>query len=218
MVKMGQHTERIASDLARLRNGDARAINDLLDHAANRLMHLTRKMLHGFGSVKRWEQTDDVYQNACMRLARALGDQTPSDPRHFYRLAAVQIRRELIDMARRYRGPLGLGANHATILGVSSDKGEDTPSNPLDVGGQTHDPRKLHDWTELHEHVATLPEKERECVDLLLYNGLTQREAADLMGVDERTIKRYWQKARLQLHKLLGSGSAVFDEAASEAK
>jgi RNA polymerase sigma-70 factor (ECF subfamily) len=215
---MGQHTERIASDLNRLRDGDARAINDLLDHAANRLMHLTRKMLHGFSGVKRWEQTDDVFQNACMRLARALGDQTPSDPRHFYRLAAVQIRRELIDMARRYKGPLGIGANHATIVGVSSDNGDDTPSNPLDVGGQTHDPRKLNDWTELHEHVAMLPEKERECVDLLLYNGLTQREAADLMGVDERTIKRYWQRARLELHKKLGTGSAVFDEAASDAK
>ncbi len=215
---MGQHTERIAYDLDRLREGDARAINDLLEHASSRLMHLTRKMLHGFSGVKRWEQTDDVFQNACMRLARALSDQTPSDPRHFYRLAAVQIRRELIDMARRYRGPLGIGANHATVLGVSSKNGEETPSNPLDVGGQTHDPRKLNDWTELHEHVAALPDKERECVDLLLYNGLSQREAAELMGVDERTIKRYWQKARLQLHKLLGSDSAVLDEAANEAK
>ena len=37
----------------------------------------------------------------------------PLSVRDFFRLAAALIRRELIDLARRYSGPMGLGANTA---------------------------------------------------------------------------------------------------------
>ncbi|MBL8798147.1 MAG: helix-turn-helix domain-containing protein, partial [Planctomycetia bacterium] len=40
--------------------------------------------------------------------------------------------------------------------------------------------------------------------DLLFYQGLSQAEAAALLNVSERTVKRRWQSARLQLHDALG--------------
>jgi RNA polymerase sigma factor (sigma-70 family) len=49
-----------------------------------------------------------------------------------------------------------------------------------------------------------LPNKEHEVFDLLWYQGLTQDEAAQLLGVSKRTIKRRWQSARLQLFEALG--------------
>src|SRR5262249_32858685 len=100
--------------LDRLRQGDAAARNDLLSSACDRLQGLTRKMLNDARGVRRWEQTDDVLQNALLRLSRALEAVTPATARDFYRLAAAQIRRELIDLARHYYGPQGAGAHHAS--------------------------------------------------------------------------------------------------------
>lgn len=49
-----------------------------------------------------------------------------------------------------------------------------------------------------------LPEEEREIFDLLWYQGLTQAEAANLLNISDRTVKRRWQSARLLLHDRLG--------------
>jgi RNA polymerase sigma-70 factor (ECF subfamily) len=64
--------------------------------------------------LKRWEQTDDVLQNATPRLCRALRETTPPTVRDFFRLAALHVRRELIDLARHHYGPQGPAARHHT--------------------------------------------------------------------------------------------------------
>jgi RNA polymerase sigma-70 factor (ECF subfamily) len=58
-------------------------------------------------------------------------------------------------------------------------------------------------WCDFHEAVAALPEAERELCDLLWYQGVTQPEAARLLDVPERTLKRRWQAVRLKLFDLL---------------
>jgi RNA polymerase sigma factor (sigma-70 family) len=65
-------------------------------------------------------------------------------------------------------------------------------------------PDRLAAWTEFHEQVERLPEEEREVFSLLWYKGLSQAEAAEVLGVSDRTIKRRWQSARLHLHEALG--------------
>jgi len=201
MPNLGQ-TEIIQGQLSRLRLGDAAALNDLLGYASSRLEHLTRKMLNGFGAVRRHEQTGDVLQNALIRLTRAIQEVVPEDSRHFFRLAALQIRRELVDLARRYSGK-----GMHSLDGGGEDDGSAVQAD-LSPVEQTNDPRKVAEWTEFHRMVQELPEKEREVVDLLLYNGLSQQEAADVMQVDVRSIKRYWQRARLTLFERL-QGSAT---------
>src|SRR5476649_2911770 len=89
--------------LARLSAGDAAARNELFRHASGRLERLARRMLHHYPTVHRWAGTDDVLQNALIRLLRALETVHPATPRDFLGLAAEQIRRELIDLARRFR-------------------------------------------------------------------------------------------------------------------
>ena len=96
------HTTVIQGCIDRLRVGDESARAALLDCAADRLARLARKMLKGYPGVARWEQTDDVAQNALIRLDRALRAVTPPTARDFFRLAAAQVRRELIDLARHY--------------------------------------------------------------------------------------------------------------------
>lgn len=203
MANQYSQTELIDGQLNRLRAGESGAVNELLDHAALRLQHLTRKMLADFGAVRRHEQTDDVLQNALLRLTRALRDAVPDDARHFFRLAALQIRRELIDLSRRYNGKGALSLDAGGSDDRSAVAEEFTPSE------HTNDPRRVAEWTEFHRLVQELPDKEREVVDLLLYNGLSQQEAAETMQVDVRSIKRYWQRARLTLfEKLQGSATS----------
>jgi RNA polymerase sigma-70 factor (ECF subfamily) len=49
-----------------------------------------------------------------------------------------------------------------------------------------------------------LPDAERAVADLLFYQGLSQEEAAALLGVDVRTVQRRWQRVRVHLHGRLG--------------
>jgi DNA-directed RNA polymerase specialized sigma24 family protein len=58
-------------------------------------------------------------------------------------------------------------------------------------------------WTRFHEQVGTLPEEEKEVVALLWYGGVSQPEAASVLGVSLATLKRRWQAARLRLSELL---------------
>jgi RNA polymerase sigma-70 factor (ECF subfamily) len=195
----GDHSTQIQSCIDRMRSGDPSARDELLAHASERLTRLTRKMLRDFPGVHRWEQTDDVLQNAVLRLCRALGEVQPPTVADLFRLAAAQIRRELLDMARRYYGPEGLGAHHASV----AREGDASAAAPAAVD-TTHNPDRLAAWSDFHREVDSLPEEERGAFDLLFYQGLSQAEAAAVLGISERTIKRRWQAARLRLAQNLG--------------
>ena len=191
-----RQSEQLQIWIDRMQAGDPTARNELLGHACERLRRLTRKMLKGFARVKRWELTDDVLQNALLRLWTALGQVTPHSARDFYTLAAVQIRRELIDLTRQYYGPHGMGAHQASKL--ERDRSANPPLADL-----TLEPSRLAIWSEFHQRVETLPEEEREVFDLLWYQGLTQPEAAALLSISEATLRRRWLAARERLHQAL---------------
>jgi RNA polymerase sigma factor (sigma-70 family) len=188
--------------IERLRDGDNLARAALLDCACERLTLMVRKMLKGYPGVARWEQTDDVLQNALLRLDRALKAVSPPTSRDFFRLAAAQIRRELIDLARRYSGHEGLGAHHSTCAGPEQSGG--SPAGKSEPSDSTYEPGRLACWTEFHRRIESMPEDDREVFDLLWYQGLTQAEAAAVLGIAERTISRKWISARLKLNDLLG--------------
>jgi RNA polymerase sigma-70 factor (ECF subfamily) len=197
VASSSSQAEQVQGCLDRLRAGDASARDELIRHAYGRLQRLTRKLLRAYPGVRRWDQTDDVLQNSLLRLLRALNDVRPSSPREFFALTAQQIRRELLDLARRYYGPHGLGANHAT----RPDDAAGPP--PHERADGTHEPASLAVWREFHERVRELPPEELEVVDLLYYQELTQAEAAALLGVTVRTVQRRWQSALLRLNGML---------------
>ena len=120
---------------------------------------------------------------------------SPSRPRHFYNLAATQIRRVLIDLSRRYYGAEGLGSHHDT---AARNPDGDTPPKyeQADASGE---PCDLAEWTEFHEQVEALPEEEREVFNLVWYEQMTHEQAAEVLGVTARTVRRRWQDARYRL-------------------
>jgi RNA polymerase sigma-70 factor (ECF subfamily) len=193
-------TVYIQACLDRLAQGDDAARGELLECACGRLRNLARKMLRNYPGVHRWEETDDVLQNAVLRLHRTMQGIEVKTTRDFFRVAALNIRRELLDLARHYYGPQGLGARHL------SQAGETQSDNPvLDNAreGLSTEPGRLAAWTEFHAQAEALGPEEKEVFDLLWYQELSQAEAAALLDVSERTIKRRWQTARLQLHDAL---------------
>jgi RNA polymerase sigma-70 factor (ECF subfamily) len=183
-------TQQIDAWLARWRDGDGTAVEQLIGHASTRLLALARHMLRGHPALRRWTDTDDVLQNALLRLLRAVEDVRPATARDFYGLASLQIRRELIDLSRRYFGPHGVGRNHVSAAAALAD--------PLDT---TLEPQQLAQWSEVHERIGQLPPEEREVVDLVYYQGLTQADAAAVLGVSSRTVLRRWQSALIRLHR-----------------
>ncbi len=194
------HTAEIQARLDRLRAGDRAARDELLALSMDRLARLARRMLKGYPGVARWEQTDDVCQNALIRLDRALRAVAPATVRDFFQLAAAQIRRELIDLARHYYGPLGPGARHSTRAGRACRAAPVGPSPP----DSTYDPGQLAAWAEFHDAVGSLDEADRVLFDLLWYQGLSQAEAAAVLRVAERTVHSRWLAARVRLSDALG--------------
>lgn len=183
------HTTRLQNCLELVRQGSAEAREEVIAHTCERLRNLTRRMLKGYPGVHRWCETDDVLQNSMLRLHRALAQVKPESPKHFYALAATQIRRELIDLARHYYGSEGIGAKHHTDGGKATEVQVDVHPEP----------QSLEAWTGFHEQVEKLPEEERDVVSLLWYDGLNQPEVASVLGLSLSTVKRRWQSARLLL-------------------
>jgi RNA polymerase sigma factor (sigma-70 family) len=195
---LGQTTE--AGDLLhRLRAGDDSARDRLIALAQGRFVALARAMLRRYPHVRRWEETDDLLQAALMRLHRGLAVVRPEDVPHFDNLAATQIRRELIDLARSYHGPEGVGANHHT-------DGIDPGRRLARVTDSDGMPESLEEWTAFHEAVGRLPEDERQIMDLLWYRGLTHAQAAESLGVATKTVQRRWASARLMIRDALDGG------------
>jgi RNA polymerase sigma-70 factor (ECF subfamily) len=199
-------TEELQGQLDRLKNGDTTALDDarseVIRLAGSRLEQLARRMLRKNPRLHRWEETADVLQNALVRLHRALETVKPDSARQLFGLAATQIRRELVDLARHHFGPMGDGAHHHTDGKLK----EDARPDHRDPADRTHEPSSLAEWTEFHEKVELLPESEREVFHLLWYEGLNQEEAASMLGVTSRTIKNRWRNAKISLQQLLQQG------------
>ncbi len=180
-------SDLIQNCLDRHNGGDPTARDELIQYCQQRLRVLVRKMLRRFPNVHRWEDTSDVFQNVLIRLDRTLRQVALGTVRDYFQLAACQIRRELIDLSRQ----------HKQVQEQLPDWVEppDNSANPV----------SLAKWGEIHTFIAALPEEVREPFDLIFYQGLSQPEAARILGVSLRTLKRRWMDARLRLMNWLGS-------------
>lgn len=181
--------------LDRLRSGDPDALETLLVRSQERLKLLTRRMLRKFPGVRRWEETDDVFQRVLMRLERTLRALPVTTVIDYVRLASRHIRHVLIDLARHYYGPRGAGANHATPPVGTAGHLLPAGAEPVSPDGPLDD----LDWAEWHEQIENLPPDQREVFDLIWYHGASQQEAAGILGVSLSTVQRRWQAARICL-------------------
>jgi RNA polymerase sigma-70 factor (ECF subfamily) len=184
----------LRSSIARWQAGDRAAADALLRATGTRLERLARRMTRSFPNVRGQADTWDVLQNSLMRLLHTLRTLRPATTRDFFNLAAVHIRRELLDLARRCKGKAWVP------LDVPDDSDHPTPRVEADrVPGEDFEL-----WVRFHAAVDELPVEEREVVGLVFYHGWTQVRIAELFQVDERTIRRRWASACERLRGLVG--------------
>lgn len=194
------HATAVADCLARLAAGDLAARDRILELCSARLRVLASRMLDRFPKVRRWDETDDVFQNAALRLHRALAEVRPTSPRAVMALAATQLHRELLDLARRYAGPESPARHQETNL-VRGGGDPDVPA--LHVERAVAPEPTLDRWSLFHEAIAHLPEEGRETFHLVWYLGADQKTIARLLDCSERTVRDRWRAARTRVRAAL---------------
>jgi len=188
-------TDRLACCLERLAAGEKSARNEILEICDQRMRVLSRRLLGGFARVRRWDNTDDVAQNAAIRLHRALADTVPESPRGLMGLMAVQIQRELIDLARKHSGPNSWASNHDTNAGQIGRDGA-CRVDDAEASDSADETIPLERWEEFHAAIEELPGDLREVFRMVWYLGLDRESAAKAMRCSVRTLGRMWAEAR----------------------
>jgi len=184
-------TELVQDLLARYRTGNESVLPSLLEVAHARIRTLAQIQLRKFPLLRSLgEQTDSMLHDAVLRLEQAMKATKPESARQFFAMASTHIRWALLDLKRR----------------ADKERIPDTQrcAEPAYPGsGPTSRVQKRDQVEMIHARVEELPDPLREVVDLLFYQGLTQKEVAGIIGVSERTVKRRWREARLALGEAL---------------
>src|SRR5215467_7346012 len=199
--------------LERAITGDGAARQQLLERTRDRLMGHARRFLHGhYARLEPLAQTDDVVQQLYLKILQhqdrfwVNADGEPVRTlAEFFGHSSAWMRDVLCDQLRK---AYGRDDNHPAILPLDGGPSDTGPRH--EPSSNTLDGEKVRRWTEFHEAVARLPDDLRAVFDLLWYQGLSQAEAAALLGIAVRTVKLRWMKARLQVQQALGG--APFDE------
>jgi RNA polymerase sigma-70 factor (ECF subfamily) len=122
------------------------------------------------------------------RLLKALREVRPRTVRDFFALASQHMRWELNEMARRLdTQPAALELREGLVPAPASSDSGLTPNS-----------------RRMLEAIDDLPEEEREAFDLVRIQGLTQAEAAEVLGVSAATVNRRLNRGLQLLLEELG--------------
>jgi RNA polymerase sigma-70 factor (ECF subfamily) len=188
-VSEGQTTaavQRYLDALARGAPADP-TVRALLERAAHRLRVLCASMLRR--SYPRLTRpplnlaTDEMLGGVVESLLQALRSIRPRTVRQFFALACQHMRWQLNDLARRLdKRPASVALREGLV-----------PAPASSGSGLTPNTRRML------EAIDNLPEDEREVFGLVRVQGLTQAEAADLLGVTAKTVQRRLNRGVLLL-------------------
>lgn len=177
------------SDITRILNaaqaGDATAAEQLLPLVYEELRKLAAVRMANESAGHTLQPTALVHE-AWLRLAGEDVSVQFANRAHFFAAAAEAMRRILIDRARRK----GAGKRGGDWQRIDLDK--------VEVAVDADDDTLLL-VNEALEKLAKEDVKAAEMAKLRFFGGLTLEEAAQVLGVTERTANRYWAFARVWL-------------------
>lgn len=179
--------------LSAIEQGDTQAAERLLPLVYRELRDLARQRL-AMETPGHTLQATALVHEAYLRLLGPDG-QSPgwANRAHFFAAAAEAMRRILIDNARRKRAEKNGGHRHRQDV---DDFDLAAPSVPDDI-------LALDEALTLLE--AEDPVK-AQLVKLRYFAGMTESEAADILGISLTTAQRYWRYSRVRLLKWLKDG------------
>jgi RNA polymerase sigma factor (TIGR02999 family) len=109
---------------------------------------------------------------------------------HFYGIAAQMMRRILVDHARARATDKRGGAAARLSLEAANISVE-------------QDATDLIALDEALTSLAKFDERKSRVVELLYFGGLENKEAAEVLGISEKTVQRDWKMAKLWLYREL---------------
>jgi RNA polymerase sigma factor (TIGR02999 family) len=177
------------SEVTRILNaaqqGDPTAAEQLLPLVYDELRKLAAARMANEPADHTLQPTALVHE-AWLRLTGSDPNAQFANRAHFFSAAAEAMRRILIERARRK----GAGKRGGNWERIDLDK--------VDVAVETDDDTLLL-VNEALEKLAKEDANAAEIAKLRFFGGLTLEEAAQVMGVTERTANRYWAFARVWL-------------------
>ena len=169
--------------------------------ASERLLPLVYDELRGLAAARMSAesaghtlQPTALVHEAWLRLAGP-GERRWQDRAHFFRVAAMAMRRVLVDHARQ-KARLKRGGNPVRI-----DLAD------IDLAATAPDERVLLVDQALTRLEQLDPEGAR-VVALKFFGNYTMGEIASILGVGERTVERRWTYARARLMQLIKESAA----------
>ena len=184
--------QRYLDDLAKDSPAES-VVRGLLERAVRRLHVLCAALLHrGYPRLKQPPlnlQAEELLGAVTERLLKALRVARPADVRQFFALANQHMRWELNDLARRLDDqPAAVELREELLLAAPSSGSMLTPTG-----------------RHILDAIDTLPQDERDAFDLVRVQGMTQTEAAEVLGVAAVTVKRRLNRGlKLLTEKLRG--------------
>jgi RNA polymerase sigma-70 factor (ECF subfamily) len=176
-------------------------VRALLDGAVRRLHMLCATQLH-----RRYPrltqpplnlQADELLGAVTERLIKAMREARPQTVRQFFALANQHMRWELNDLARRIdEQPVVMELQEGLV-----------PAPSTSDSGLTPNGRRMLDA------IDKLPEDEREAFSLVRIQGMTQTEAAQVLGVAVSTVTRRLDRGLRLLSKALADLRPSEDDA-----
>lgn len=182
-------TDRVAHLLSECADGDAGAFDRLIPLVYEDL----RRIAHGRLARERASHTlstTAVVHEAYLKLVNQ-ATATWRDRAHFFAVASSVIRQVLVDYARGRK---------------AAKRGGDSIRIPLrdDLDGREPDLVELLALDEALTGLARHDPRLERIVEYRFFGGMTFRDAAEAMGVSQRTAERDWKRARAYLYRALG--------------
>lgn len=167
--------------LKRWREGDKSAADQLMDLVYRELHRIAAHQMrreHGAHTL----QTTAVVHEAFIRICQS-EPISWADRAHFYAVAAQQLRRVLVDHARK---------------GLSEKRGGDVVRlSLLECDGAALDlDNRVLAVHEALSRLESLDARAAKVVELRFFGGLTEAEAAEALHISVATLKRDWDFAR----------------------
>jgi RNA polymerase sigma factor (TIGR02999 family) len=179
--------------LGEIGRGQSQAVNDLLPLVYDELHRLARSYFRRERGEHTLQPTALVHE-AYIHL---VDQRAPLESRgHFMAVAATQMRRVLLDYARKHRAARRGGAEKKVLLDDTMAISEQQPVDIILLNAAL-------------DKLGKLDGKQAQLVELRFFGGLSVEETAEVMGVSPATVKRSWSSARAFLHREITGAQGV---------
>ncbi len=191
---MHAEAAEITQALGDVRLGKTDAPNKLMDLVYTRLCVIAHGVFSGERPNHTLQPTALVHE-AYVRLFSGAGAELDwHDRRHFFAVAARQMRRVLLD--------------HGKHLGASKRKGLKVSFEP-DLHGGPGDPHEFDDVHELLERFDKTDQESARVVEMKFFAGMTDEEVAAELGCSHTTVRRKWNFAKAWLVKRMAAPASI---------